>query len=153
MLLHAVGSPQSTDLTTQLVFELNTDAQPAVLANAWHKVVQKHTSLRTGFYWTGKKGSLQFVRTSAVLKISNIRLNADGDRDFEEQKLKIIAEDLAAPFDLSEPPLMRVTFLKSDTSVPYMIWTSHHLILDTRLTSTILLAFQPITHASIGVTT
>lgn len=137
MLLHSVGNPLSRELTTQIVIKLDLDADVSRLSQAWEKVVAKHASLRTGFYWAGKKEPVQFVRQAALPEIYAHKLSDDQER-FDAEKERLINEDRNMAFDLSKAPLMRVTYLCSPTIKNIMIWTSHHLVLDRWCTSIVL---------------
>ena len=43
---------------------------------------------------------------------------------------KFLEKDKSLPFDLSKPPLIRVTVIIFNPHIQYMIFSHHHLILD-----------------------
>ena len=138
MLLHSKGRPGSTDLTSQLVFELDNGTDLTALRRAWEDVIAKHDALRTGFYWTDGKAPVQFVRASGALRVDTVHVEAQTEMEFNQRKSVIVAEDIKHGIDLEKPPLMRIKFLTSDQDKKIMIWTSHHLVLDRWCTSIVL---------------
>ncbi|MNG60431.1 Linear gramicidin synthase subunit D [compost metagenome] len=104
---------------------------------AWQTVIQRHDILRIGF-WTANHLSepLQLVFSEATLPVHILDWQ---DRPNHEQALQeLVRADARQGFDLLAPPLMRLTLVKLDSQRQYLIWTSHHILLDGWSTSQLL---------------
>ena len=130
MLLHSVGNPESTVLITQIVAQLDQDTNLELLESCWAQVIERHAALRTGFYWKGGKGPVQFVREQSMLNSRFQERKYPAGIDCDEELDKLLKSDMVEPLDLSKAPLMRVTYLIAESGSNFMIWTSHHLIFD-----------------------
>ncbi|MDH2433777.1 amino acid adenylation domain-containing protein [Pokkaliibacter sp. MBI-7] len=86
---------------------------------AWQQVVARHGALRSGFI-EHEQQPLQWLAAAVELPL---RLS-EGDADV------IAGDELARPFDLQQPPLMRLCLVATAAHRYELIWTVHHLLLD-----------------------
>ncbi|WP_110186188.1 non-ribosomal peptide synthase/polyketide synthase [Pokkaliibacter plantistimulans] len=133
MLFHSLYDPGSSAYINQLQVEMHGLDVDAFRA-AWQQVMERHAILRTGFIsLAGEEGeqSLQWVAAAVALP-------------FEVRQSSVAeVEDVAAAilqqgFDLTTPPLMRLTLLQLGEGHYHFIWTVHHLLLDGWSTSQLL---------------
>jgi hypothetical protein len=130
ILFHCIYAPKSGFYFVQKLFSLNGNLNFVAFDRAWKKVVDRHPSLRTGFYWEDINKPLQVVYEK--VKVAIEQQDWQGlDRVEQQKRLEsFMEEDLDRGFDLSQESLMRLTLIRlSDRSYKF-IWSSHFIILD-----------------------
>lgn len=138
MLLHAVAATHSDKLLNQFCFTVRGRVDPGAFERAWQRVVDRHPSLRTAFVWDDLPDPLQVVRKQVSLPFEledwrglDVSMREDALREYR-------ARDVARGFEFGRAPLMRVALLQCSDEFAYMIWTSHHLVLDRWCSSVVL---------------
>ncbi|NRR34220.1 amino acid adenylation domain-containing protein [Oxalobacteraceae bacterium] len=126
ILFHSVLTPTSKAYVNQLCVDID-GLDGTRFGQAWQAAVARHAILRTGFV-QHDRGALQWVSRTAVLPVLELdwRERADQERALAE----LAAQDHARGFDLSAPPLMRLTLIRTGANRHHVIWTRHHLLLD-----------------------
>ncbi|WP_433560909.1 amino acid adenylation domain-containing protein [Nocardia sp. CA-151230] len=99
------------------------------LRRAAQAVVDRHDILRAAFAETSD-GPCQIVLDHADIEFREIDLTDGGDAESPADPESIAAADAAAGFDLSAPPLLRLTLIRLDTESFRLLVTNHHVILD-----------------------
>jgi NRPS condensation-like uncharacterized protein len=130
MLFHACTQKNEDILFNQSSFEISGSLNYTAFEQAWQHLVHRHSILRTAFVWQGLKKPQQIVRNKVDLPFSIIDLS---EQNHTQQKASIDAcklNDKELGFDTLQAPLMRITLLKKHQYVHYLIWSSHHLIID-----------------------
>ncbi|WP_367154751.1 amino acid adenylation domain-containing protein [Methylomonas sp. HYX-M1] len=128
ILFHALREPEANLYVTQLAVDLRgLDAQRFLAA--WREVGRRHPILRSGFFWHGDWPTpLQAVFRQA--DVPTIYLDWR-QRPIDRTDLAALAQaDYAGGFDLTKPPLQRLTLVDLPGGLCRIIWTSHHLLLD-----------------------
>ncbi len=128
ILFHALRAPQSGHYVNQLcVTVAGLDVERFKVA--WAAVIARHTALRTGLIWEGDlPGPLQFVRQQVPSALTQLDWR---DRDVDTAGLHALAAaDREKQFDLTQPPLQRMTVVQLSDGAHHLIWTHHHLLLD-----------------------
>ena len=97
---------------------------------AWEKLIDSHSMLRTAFAWKTQKEPIQ-----AVLKEVAVKLQRHDLRSFSaaEKQLRIeafLGLDSQQPFNLTEAPLMRLALLQLEDQEYHFVWTIHHILID-----------------------
>ncbi|MEL4898615.1 amino acid adenylation domain-containing protein [Crocosphaera sp. Alani8] len=130
LLFHAVYDPESSIYCNQGRFTLKGNINVSAFKQAWQSVVDRHTILRTCFFWEEVKEPVQVVYRKVTLKLE--QLDWQGiDSITQEEKLDILLKaDQSRPYQLSKPPLMRLTLIQLDEDVYEFIWNNHHIIFD-----------------------
>ncbi|KQU66157.1 non-ribosomal peptide synthetase [Rhizobacter sp. Root29] len=107
---------------TQLRVDLD-GLDVAHFRSAWTTVLARHEVLRSGFI---AQPPLQWVarRVELPWSVQDWRGRSAADADGFAQA------ELAAPLDLTRPPLMRVALLRTHDDRHHVVWTAHHLLLD-----------------------
>src|SRR5205085_2542441 len=130
MLFHSLYTPDSGIYTTQLVCELHGHLNEDIFEQAWQAAADAHAVLRTGFEWANVGKPVQVVRRSVKVRLRRENWKAL-DRGGQEKKLEeFLRRDREQEFDLKQPPLMRLTLVRTADDESLFIWTSHHLLLD-----------------------
>ncbi len=103
----------------------------AVLERAWRDLIARHSILRTAFDWQLKAEPLQIVLSAVAAEIGVSEIATDvADPLGHPQIRAFLAEDRARGFDLTRPPLMRLSALRLAADRHVLVWTRHHLTCD-----------------------
>ncbi|WP_338868536.1 non-ribosomal peptide synthase/polyketide synthase [Myxococcus stipitatus] len=100
------------------------------LQKAWGQVVERHSSLRTAFFWEKLPEPLQAVRRKVTVALEHQDWR---DTPAEEQPKRfneLLETDRRRGFTLSAAPLMRLTMVRVAPEQHRCIVTYHHLVLD-----------------------
>ncbi|MEL6136175.1 MAG: amino acid adenylation domain-containing protein [Cyanobacteria bacterium J06626_23] len=135
LLFHTLLAPKAGSYTPQIVLQFSGILNGQTLKAAWQTVVERHSILRTGFYWEQRDEPFQVVYRQVPL--------AWVEQDWQhlsaaEQtaKLSVVkACNRSEPFNLNKPALMRLTWAclgknEAGTDRYCLVWCYHHLILD-----------------------
>jgi non-ribosomal peptide synthetase component F/acyl carrier protein len=99
------------------------------LTRALSEIVRRHEVLRTAFT-TVQGEPVQEVRPSDPIKISVVDLRSLPELEREPAALKLATAESLRPFDLSQPPLLRVLQLQLDEDDQIICLTMHHIVSD-----------------------
>ncbi|MGV9666679.1 amino acid adenylation domain-containing protein [Nocardia niigatensis] len=127
---HSTFNPDAADdytVQTMIGFSGAVDAQR--LRRAAQAVVDRHDILRAAFAETSA-GPCQIVLDHAEIDFREIDLTGRGEADTPADPESIAAADAAAGFDLSAPPLLRLTLIRLGAESFRLLVTNHHVILD-----------------------
>lgn len=127
ILFHSLFAPEQSTYVNQLVATL---IEPDVerLYSAFEAAVPRHDILRTSF--TREEATpMQIVHRQARMPVDILDWRARGERALDEFEHWLTA-DRARGFDLTSPPLMRVTMIRITDDAWRLVWTRHHLLLD-----------------------
>ncbi len=140
LLFHTLLSPTAGTYVPQIVLSLasledNKRIEGSLLEQAWEEAIARHSILRTGFYWEQREQPFQVVyRQSAMIQKKEFWIEQDWQHlSAAEQAAKLeilLACNRNEPFNLNQPPLMRLIWVCLGDNRYYLIWCYHHLILD-----------------------
>ncbi|HKH46952.1 MAG TPA: amino acid adenylation domain-containing protein, partial [Thermoanaerobaculia bacterium] len=114
----------------QIGCELRGDLDPWALHSAWKRVVERHSILRTGFFWDRHERPLQVVRQRAAVPWSFCDLRQISVDAQQGEIFVYLDLDRHRGFDLSRPPLLRLTLFQLADDLYRLVWSHHHLLLD-----------------------
>lgn len=120
------GSPQY-NIATALRLSGPLDAQ--LLEQSLHQVIQRHEALRTAFRTEAGK-PVQVVLPECEFTLSRIDLSAEKPSRLAQRRDEIAREEALLAFDLTSPPLLRATLLKTADDEHTLLLTMHHIISD-----------------------
>ncbi|MFF8981774.1 amino acid adenylation domain-containing protein [Streptomyces globisporus] len=128
------GSPGATDgldvYTMRLVFRLDGDLDTTALRRAADTVLDRHPHLRAAFLQEGLDRPVQAIPRTAEVPWREVDLRSgDAERQRAEEQ-RILDEERAHRFDLTRPPLLRLTLLRHGDQDHTLILTAHHILLD-----------------------
>ncbi|SCG06950.1 non-ribosomal peptide synthase domain TIGR01720, partial [Streptomyces sp. Ncost-T6T-2b] len=118
--------------TTQTVLDLDGELDTERLRRAGRALLARHPNLRAGFH--GRRGAdpLQVVPADAEIPVHAYDLASpdlsEGLRQGRAQN--ILAADRRRGFDLTAPPLLRLTAVRLGERRHLLAVTSHHILLD-----------------------
>src|SRR6266567_5365946 len=72
LLFHTLEAPESGVYCEQVALELEGNLEEEAFRQAWARVVERHTILRTSFMWEGLEEPLQLVRRRVRVPIEVI---------------------------------------------------------------------------------
>ncbi|NJR31608.1 MAG: AMP-binding protein [Chamaesiphon sp. CSU_1_12] len=96
---------------------------------AWQRVIDRYDVFRTGFIWTDVVEPLQYVRKQLALPFTYYDWQELDPQQQQHQISDLLASEQQG-FDLTQPPLMRLTLVRLTPDRYELIWTHHHLLLD-----------------------
>ncbi|MEM9163926.1 MAG: amino acid adenylation domain-containing protein, partial [Cyanobacteria bacterium P01_F01_bin.4] len=148
LLFHTLLSPTAGTYVPQIVLSFSEQLDSQLLKQAWQCVLDRHSILRTGFYWEQREQPFQVVYRKAALPWIEQDWRHLSATEQSAKLAVLLACDRSEPFNLNKPPLMRLTWVRlgedlADQHPPveahyHLIWCYHHLILDGWSTSQIL---------------
>ncbi|KZE44088.1 hypothetical protein AV540_01955 [Brevibacillus parabrevis] len=129
MLFHSLYEHAGGDYVVQFSMTMH-HVEVDFFQQAWQKVVDRHSILRTSFIWDGVSTPHQIVRKHVQVVVD--------EQDWrhvpaDQQKAEwdaFLEEDRKRSFAITEPPLMRWTLLRIDDTAYRFIWSFHHVLLD-----------------------
>jgi thioesterase domain-containing protein len=131
MLLHAKSAGRGEDvLFNQIVYTISGSLNQEAYRRAWQLIVDRHPALRTIFVWKDAAEPVQVVRELAELPWSeqDWRTLSPGEQELELERL--LRADRDEGFDLLRAPLMRLALIQIADHQHWLVWSSHHLIID-----------------------
>ncbi|MEV0848416.1 amino acid adenylation domain-containing protein [Streptomyces sp. NPDC049954] len=132
MLFHALYDSREVDVyTSQFVFELEGPVGVPRLRSAIGALLRRHANLRVGFLHEGLDEPVQAVAAEVPVPLAELDLStADGTGTPQERLDAFLAADRVRRFDLTTPPLMRFTLVRTAPERHRLVMTSHHILLD-----------------------
>ncbi len=131
MLFHSLEDTSDTrPYTVQIAEEITGPFDEECMRDAWQRLVDRHTILRSAFVWEGVSEPLQVVQRTAELPFALRDLRGLGEADQEAGMREFLAEDWDRGFDLSQAPLVRIAVLRMTDERRVLVWSFHHILLD-----------------------
>ncbi|MFC8089714.1 amino acid adenylation domain-containing protein [Streptomyces sp. NPDC057301] len=125
LLFHALFDEGAQDVyTMQSLVEIEGPLRPAVLRTAAEELFARHANLRSAFLHEDLDEPVQ-----VVLKQVPVHWTEAGACD-DAALSRMIEADAAARFDLTDPPLLRLTLTELAPDRWLLVLTNHHLLLD-----------------------
>ncbi|MEG4959437.1 MULTISPECIES: amino acid adenylation domain-containing protein [unclassified Microcoleus] len=130
MLFDSLSSQKSGIDIEQAICSIRENLNVSVFLKAWQQIVQRHPILRTSFCWSGEEVPLQTLHQQVELPSveRDWRNLSEGDR--ANQLETYLEADRLQGFDLTQPPLMRLAWFRLSETDYKLIWTYHHILLD-----------------------
>jgi non-ribosomal peptide synthetase component F len=138
-LFHSFGPGGQGVGVEQVLCSLTEALDVQLLLSAWDAVVVRHDILRSSFEWEGRPEPVQIVHPQVKLPVRMIDWSHVATDEQRDQLAKLMAVDREKGFDLSQAPLMRLTIIACGGSRYEVLWTFHHIILDSQSISILLL--------------
>lgn len=142
VLFHTLYAPETGVYIHQRIFTLRGHLDEVAFLKAWEYIVERHTALRTAFYWEGVEKPLQAVFRQVTLpwQCYDWRTYTASQQEIELDTL--LATDRATSFSLAQPPLMRLTLLRTAEDAWLFLWSHHYLLIDGWSVTVIFREFQ-----------
>ena len=130
MLFHCLFAPEQSVYFEQSLFTIKGELDVAAFAEAWERVVQRHSILRTAFLWEDLEKPLQAVYRQVDLAVTKQDWRALTTAERESRLQLFIEADRNRGFVLDEAPLMRLALLRFAEDEYKFLFSRHHLLLD-----------------------
>ncbi|MEU3505149.1 condensation domain-containing protein, partial [Streptomyces hundungensis] len=132
MLFHALYDSDAVDVyTAQFVFDLEGPVSPTALRAAVGGLLRRHANLRVGFLHEDLDQPVQAVAAEVPTPLEELDLTgADAAGTAQERLAAFLAADRTRRFDLTTPPLLRFTLVRTAPRRSRLVMTSHHILLD-----------------------
>lgn len=121
--------PGNPALNIAARWRLEGQVSSADLGKAFQRIIERHQPLRT-FIAEEDGEPVQIVEPFLSFHIPDINLTGMVEPDAFAEAERIAQLEARAPFDLSAPPLIRVTHLRVRGNVSILLVTTHHLVCD-----------------------
>lgn len=130
LLLEAVRRHGDGTEINQSILGLRGPLRPALLREAWRAVGRHHPVLRSSIHYQQLDAPVQVVRPGfdppwreldwrgGILRLSRSKLDA------------LLAEDRRTPFELSRAPLLRLTLVRAEEELSWLVCSAHAVLLD-----------------------
>ncbi|CAL9410138.1 amino acid adenylation domain-containing protein [Streptomyces sp. ICN988] len=131
LLFHNVFDEKALDIyTVQMVLDLEGALDAKALRTAAGALLARHANLRTAVRHEGLSRPVQIVLRDVPLAWHEVDLSALPPDEREREARRVLDEDRARRFDLSEPPLVRFTLLRYGPDRHRFVLTNHHVLWD-----------------------
>ncbi|MCP4662247.1 MAG: amino acid adenylation domain-containing protein, partial [bacterium] len=126
MFYYRLYAPASDAYFLQESWRIRGALDVAAFKEAWRRLMERHTILRTCFLWEGLDEPLQVVRRDPEPPWEEENLAGD-----PEQTIAAFLEaDRQRGFDFSRAPLMRLRLFRLAGKPWWFTWSYHHVLLD-----------------------
>ena len=131
LLFHALYDRRGPDVyTVQLELELSGPLDAAVLQASMAAVVERHASLRAGFWHEGLERPLQVVVPRAAVPWRLLDLSELDEAGRSLRLKEIVEQDRGERFDLAAAPLLRFALIRLGAEQHRLLISNHHLLMD-----------------------
>ncbi|CAM3627150.1 non-ribosomal peptide synthase/polyketide synthase [Kibdelosporangium persicum] len=130
MLFHSLVDNGSTAYFDQFQLRLSGVSEPAVLAEACRRVVNRTPALRTSLVWEGLDDPVQVVHRRVDVPTVQHDWRHLSEEDQRVALAELVEADAAAGMDLSRPPLTRLAVARLTDDEVLLVWTAHHVLMD-----------------------
>ncbi len=114
----------------QIVFDLEGRLDTAAFEEAWRRVVERHSILRTSFRWEGLSKPIQVVHREAAVCFEHLDWrNMAADARARELDSWLRA-DRSRGFSFGSAPLSRWILVRVGPRAYQFIWTFHHILFE-----------------------
>ncbi|WP_444876157.1 amino acid adenylation domain-containing protein [Xenorhabdus yunnanensis] len=128
---HHLVQPQDDAYRVQMLLDYYTQLDLAAYQQAWSLASLRFPILRTAFDWEGE--ILQVVTAGASISSANVKIEdiSQLPEEARDNAITVIQQhDRTLPFDLSQPGLTRLTFIRQHERLVTVLITQHHCIAD-----------------------
>ncbi|NJC74304.1 amino acid adenylation domain-containing protein, partial [Planosporangium thailandense] len=129
MLFHSLVDGTAAYLD-QICTRLSGVTDPHALAEAWQRVVDRTPALRTRIVWEGVNEPVQVVQRRAALAVTHHDWRELTEEEADDELRRLLDDDRTVGIDLTLAPLMRLTVIALPGDEAWVVWTSHHIVLD-----------------------
>ncbi|MFE1744009.1 amino acid adenylation domain-containing protein [Coleofasciculus sp. H7-2] len=130
LLFHTLYAPESGMYFEQYSWTVQGDFNALAFKQAWQSVIDRHSILRTAFFWQDLEKPYQVVYRQAEL-IWEEQDWRQISRELQAERLEMFLQaDRDRDFDLSQAPLMRLALIQLANDAYQVVWSHHHILLD-----------------------
>jgi len=115
--------------SARIILELRQPVDTSV-ETALRTIVGRHAALRAGFLQEGLERPVQLIRRTAEIPVAEVDCSHLSATDRETALRRIYDEDLMRRFDLTRPPLLRVTSVRLGSGRQWIMIAYHVLLME-----------------------
>lgn len=131
ILFHCTYAPELTSLyLVQLAVSFRGDLNVSAFHRAWQEVVNRHTSLRTSFYWEDIEKPVQIVYKQVKVPLEQRDWRGIDSVEQHKRLESFLEKDRKQGFDLSQDFLMRLNLFQLGDRYYEFVFTVHFIIAD-----------------------
>ena len=104
--------------------------EAALLQDAVQALVDRHASLRAGFWHAGLSRPVQVIVSRAAVPWRLIDLSMLDEAGQAAEVARLIAADRVERFDVASPPLLRFALIRLAADRHRLLLSNHHLLMD-----------------------
>ena len=130
MLFHSLYAPESGVYVTQIILNLASKVDAAIMERAWQQVIDRHSIFRTFFVWENRQTPLQIVLKQVTLPWSNLDWRGKASTEQEQQLSELLQRQREQGFQLNQAPLINFTLIQLNDENHKLIWNQHHILMD-----------------------
>lgn len=128
LLFHTLYAPESQMYVEQWSCSLQGKLNITALKSAWQQVIERHSVLRTAFYWEELEEPLQVVSKQVELPWQQYDWREMSPTEQSQQLEKFLASH--NNLQLSSAPLMQIALIQVADNTSYFVWSHHHILMD-----------------------
>ena len=130
MLFHTLYAPKSGVYFEQRSCVIRGNLNLAAFRQAWQRVVERHSVLRTAFHYSELEKPLQVVYDNVELPWQELDWCGLEVAAQQAKLTEFLESDCNCGFNLQQPPLMRCAVIRLEANKYQFIWSHHHLLMD-----------------------
>src|ERR687884_1826902 len=130
MLFHAAYSPHSAANFNQFGCKISGRLEPELFHQAWQKLVERHSILRTSFHWEGLDKPVQVVHDKVTLPWTYQDWRSLDAALLAGKWQEHLLTDRREGFVLDRAPLMRCLLARTAEDEYLFNWSHHHILMD-----------------------
>jgi non-ribosomal peptide synthetase component F len=114
----------------QISCALTGELDETAFEEAWRRLLDRHSILRTAFAWKNRAEPLQVVFRRVNPPIERLDWRGLPAPEIAARARELADAERRRGFDLTRAPLLRVTLARTGEDAYRLVWTHHHLLLD-----------------------
>jgi amino acid adenylation domain-containing protein/thioester reductase-like protein/non-ribosomal peptide synthase protein (TIGR01720 family) len=142
LLFHTLMLPGSGIYIMQDSFSLVGRIDTDIFREAWQRVVDRHTILRTSVIWECSGRPHQIVHRQASLPFEYFDWGGYSEAGQKVRLEVLLEKELREGFELARPPLMKIRLIHFGAERYHCIRSYHHILMDAWCDSIILADFK-----------
>ncbi len=130
ILFHTAYAPESGMYFEQVLLVIEGDLNTSIFERAWQETATQQDVVRTLFVWEGQEKPLQVVVEQVKLPFEQHDWRELNGPEQHARLETFLKEDRRRKFDLTKPPLMRLSLIRVEDQRYQLVVSFHHLLLD-----------------------
>jgi non-ribosomal peptide synthase protein (TIGR01720 family) len=130
MLIESLSATDADPYFLQWVFELDGPLDADLFGRAWRYVVDRHPGLRTYFVWEELAEPVQVVRRTTPISIERWEGRSGSAEERTAWLRRLVRQERERGIELDDVPPLRLILVRVDERRHYLIWNTHHLLID-----------------------
>ncbi|MCA9944474.1 MAG: amino acid adenylation domain-containing protein, partial [Anaerolineales bacterium] len=129
ILFHTLYAPETGVYVEQNALEMEA-LDVDLYVQAWQELIQRHELLRTTFFWEELEEPLQMVLAEVPLPLTRLDWRGQSAEQQLNQLQALMAEERRKGFDMTQPPLLRLTIIQVAEARHFVLVNYHHILFD-----------------------